>query len=102
MKKTSIFAIILCLLATPALAKKEKDHHQKSLPPGLAKKVENGGRLPPGWQKKLEVGQPIDIDIYQFKRVVVPLDNKGLITVEIDGKIVRLYEATREIVEILN
>src|SRR5688500_11245914 len=30
----------------------ESSKKGKSLPPGLAKKVANGGELPPGWQKK--------------------------------------------------
>ncbi|MCB1583783.1 MAG: hypothetical protein KDI92_12010 [Xanthomonadales bacterium] len=101
MKKIFIIAISLSLVTTTGLAKKDQAHKQKDLPPGLEKKLERGGELPPGWEKKLIVGKPLDRTIYYHRRVVEPVDSRGLITVEIDGKLIRLYEATREIVEIL-
>ena len=41
--------------------KKIKSEKQKNIPPGLQKKVDNGGTLPPGWQKKIEKGEVISI-----------------------------------------
>ncbi|MAD43983.1 MAG: hypothetical protein CMI02_03310 [Oceanospirillaceae bacterium] len=91
------------IFAHPALADKEK-HQYKShdgLPPGLHKKVHNGGSLPPGWQKRVHVGQRLDRDIYDHHEVVVPVDENGLITVRIGGKLIRLIDATREVVDVL-
>lgn len=90
--------VFLSLLASPAMAKKDKN---KSLPPGLQKNVEQGKPLPPGWQKKLAKGEIMDKEVYQHGQIVVPVDAHGLVTVSIEGKLVRLIEDTREIVEIL-
>ena len=40
--------------------KKIKSEKQKDIPPGLQKKVNNGGTLPPGWQKKIEKGEVVN------------------------------------------
>ncbi len=60
------------------------------------------GELPPGWEKKLAVGNRLDRDIYSHARIIVPLGEDGLVTVRIENKVVRLIQATREIVEILD
>ena len=73
-----------------------------SLPYGLQKKLERGQSLPPGWQKKLYVGSVLDPRIYHHSDIVVPLDRHGLVTIRVEGKLIRLYQATREITEILN
>ncbi|UTW12483.1 hypothetical protein [Marinobacterium rhizophilum] len=36
---------------------------QKTLPPGLQKKLERGGDLPPGWQKKVARGEVLEPDL---------------------------------------
>ena len=88
------------LLASPAvLAKQDKDH--KDLPPGLQKKAARGEPLPPGWQKRYHRGDILDNDIYARGRVVVPLGNDGLITVDIEGTLFKLHDKTRMIIEIL-
>ncbi len=46
-------------------------------------------------------GEIMDENIYQRSQVVVPIDSRGLITIRIEGELVKLYKATREIVEIL-
>lgn len=99
--KVLIAMLGLLLVANPVAAKDDKAKGSRELPPGLQKKVERGGALPPGWEKKVEVGKPIEAEIYQHREVVVPVDEKGLITVTIGGKLLRLREATREVVEIL-
>lgn len=72
----------------------------QALPPGLQKKVERGGELPPGWQKKLAVGQVLDYDIYRHGKVVTYGD-RGVVTISVDGELIRVIENTFEIVEIL-
>jgi hypothetical protein len=92
--------IMAGLIGGPCYAKQDKDKH-KQLPPGLQKKVDRGEPLPPGWQKKLAKGEILDMNVYRHSEVVVPLDSHGLVTVRIEGKLIRLYDATREILEIL-
>ena len=90
--------ISIGLLMSPLYADSDK---AKPLPYGLQKKLEKGQSLPPGWQKKLIVGERLDHTIYRQGDIVVPLDSKGLLTIRLEGKLVRLVEATREIIEIL-
>lgn len=92
---TGLIALLL-LPTVSAMAKPDKE-----LPPGLQKKVERGGELPPGWKKKLQVGAILDHDIYRHGVVVRPVDDRGIVTISIEGEIVRLMHHTREIVEIL-
>ena len=101
LKNIVVFAVLLSMCATPVFAKKEKDN-SNSLPPGLQKKLDRGGTLPPGWQKKLVKGETLEPTVYNQSEVVVPVDSKGLLTVRIEGKLIKLIEATREIVEIID
>ena len=87
----------------------EGSTHAKQLPPGLQKKVARGGQLPPGWQKKLARGEVMSTDIYnQAKPAPVTLIKQlppqppGTIIIQLEGKIVRLAQATREIIDILD
>lgn len=93
-------SVAVGLLVGPVYAKKDHENG-KQLPPGLQKKADNGKQLPPGWQKKLKKGETLDKKVYERSKVVVPLDSKGLVTISIEGKLVKLYKATREIVEVL-
>lgn len=81
---------------------------QKSLPPGLQKKVDRGGELPPGWKKKLARGDVLPQDVYRAGKPLpadvrksLPPDPPGTITVDIDGEVVRVLQKTREITDIL-
>lgn len=81
----------------------------KSLPPGLQKKVARGGKLPPGWEKKLTHGEVMPVEVYQECHplppelvVKLPPPPKGVITVTVSGKVVRLIEATREILDVFD
>lgn len=94
------FAIAICSL--PASANLNNPHKGKSLPPGIEKKYERTGELPPGWEKKLAVGERLDRDVYDHSSVIVPLGKDGIVTVRIENKVVRLVQATREIIEILD
>lgn len=85
--------------------------HKKSkgLPRGLAKKVERGGNLPPGWQRRCVRGEIMPIEVYQHceplpPEVVVklPATPPGTITVTLDGRAIRLLQATREILDVFD
>jgi len=102
MKTINIFTlfIIAVFLSAPGLAKNDK-HQDKRLPPGLQKKASKGKPLPPGWQKKLAKGEILDKEVVRRSQIIVPVDSRGLVTIRIEGKLVRLYQATREVAEIL-
>jgi hypothetical protein len=83
--------------------------HDKGLPKGIAKKVERGDDLPPGWQRKCVKGQIMPTEIYQRceplpHEVVVklPPPPSGTIIVTIEGKAVRLMQATLEILDVFD
>ena len=94
-------AVIACLISAPAIAKKENDKN-KQLPPGLQKKLERGGTLPPGWQKKIIRGEVLDESVYDHGKVVIPVDSEGLLTMRVEGKLIKLFEATREIIDVVD
>lgn len=93
-----ILATLMAFLVNPVAAKNNKS---KGLPPGLEKNQKRGKPLPPGWQKKLRRGDVLDIDIYRHGKIVVPVDKHGLITLSIEGHLLRLDKVTRKIVDIL-
>ena len=101
LKNIIALAVMICLSSTPVLAKKEKDKN-KALPQGLQMKLDRGGSLPPGWQKKLVKGEILEEPIFNHSEVVIPIDSEGMLTVRVEGKLIKLIEATREIVEILD
>ena len=81
----------------------------KPLPPGLQKKVARGGSLPPGWQKKMAVGQTVPDDVYRECRplppdvvVKLPPQPRDTAIIIIEGKVVRLARATREILDVFD
>jgi hypothetical protein len=87
----------------------KKEHKRQSLPPGLAKKVARGNALPPGWQKKLVHGETMPPVIYRECQplpdeviVRLPPPPSGTILVSIDGRVVRLMQATMEILDVFN
>lgn len=100
-KNTFVLCLAVGLLANPAFSKndKNKDKHQ-SLPPGLEKKYSKGKPLPPGWQKKLSKGDVLDNDIYIRGVVVSPLGKDGIISISVEGSIIKLIEKTHEIIHV--
>lgn len=105
----NIIVLLACLvIVLPAYAKKGgKGNKQKSLPPGLAKKVERGQELPPGWQKKIAVGEVLDAEIYKKASSVseeekreLPPSPAGAKLLKIENKIIRVMEATRTILDV--
>ncbi len=94
----TVAALCTVFLANPAVAKDDKP---KNLPPGLAKNQARGKPLPPGWQKKLTLGERLDPVVYEQSSVVVPVDDKGMVTIRVEGKLIRIMEKTQEIIELL-
>lgn len=101
MKKILLFCVSLFLIFGVYGISFAKDNKEKSLPPGLQKKSERGQSLPPGWQKKLIVGTILENDIYKHGKMIAT-DNRGFVTISIEGKLIKLIKDTREIVEILH
>jgi len=129
---TTVTLLVNLVVSAPSLAdgRHEGKHHREHLPPGLHKKVHGHG-LPHGWQKRLVRGQRLDGDLYRNSYIIVHerdlpryhhhdqlvvihdrddrryYDDRysrrdGLITVQIDDRVIRMVEATHEIVDILN
>jgi len=91
--------------------KKEKHHkykHEevkkyKELPPGLQKKYKRDGELPPGWEKKYSRGEVLDRnDLRDAKEIRDKRYERieGTKIYEIHDKIIRVTNATREILEV--
>lgn len=101
MMKTLI-PLVSVLVVSLSFAVQAKPEQGKPLPPGLAKKLAKGEPLPPGWQKKLAPGQLLAEDYYRRARVLSRPASDGIITVQIEGTIIELFEHSREIVRILD
>ena len=100
LKNIITFALLLSMCSGSAFAASKNKN--KQLPQGLQMKVDRGGSLPPGWQKKLAKGEVLEESVYNHSVLVIPLDSKGLLTVRVEGKLIQLVEATREIIEIVD
>ena len=88
---------------------RKKSNKKKSLPPGLRKKLARGGELPPGWQKKIARGEVLNADVYGnaynlpndlLRRL--PHQPGGTELIEVEGKIIRVLEATRTILDVFS
>ncbi len=87
----------------------ENEGKQKQLPKGLQKKYQRTGELPPGWEMKLQRGEVLSEDVYRYGRPLpydlrqrLPIGPVGSKIIEVEGKIIRVMENTREIIDILN
>jgi hypothetical protein len=94
-------------LADIRAAQSKKSGPDKALPPGLTKKVARSEKLPTGWQKKITRGEVLPPTVYAqaqpLPEVVIrklPPPPAGTILVTLDGKVVRLLEGTRTIVDV--
>lgn len=103
---TFALAAALAVGMTPLHAKKP-DSDESALPRGLQKKVARGGELPPGWQKKLQRGEVLDQAVVSHGgpvspqlKVKLPVGDKGSVDITLDGKVIRLNEKTRQILEV--
>ena len=95
--KWPMMVVALALAAVAAAPVAAKNDASKRLPPGLQKK----GELPPGWQKKLARGRILDEEVYRYGVVSRPEDSQGVITIKVEGKIIRVLRATREILDVI-
>ena len=87
---------------------RDKPKKQKSLPPGLQKKLARGGELPPGWQKKVARGEVLDMTLYRQSRPlpegllnrlsIGPADTELRL---LDDRVMRLMDDTRDILDVL-
>lgn len=97
--------VLIALLApVTGQAKQDKEpqpHKEKSLPPGLQKKLQRGEPLPPGWQKKLHKGEILEPHIYARGQVIGPVDGLGVISIRIEDTLIKLDEKTRKILDII-
>lgn len=73
----------------------------KGLPPGLQKKVLRGQALPPGWQKKLVKGKILDVNIFKLGKIIAPPDPLGIMTINVEGQVLKVHKTTRKILKIL-
>jgi hypothetical protein len=81
----------------------------KTLPPGLQKNAARGQALPPGWQMKIARGEVLDADVYRHATYLpydlvrtLPPAPEGTVFIKVEGKIIRLYEATRTILDVFD
>ena len=95
--------------ASQAYPDGHKGKKPKELPPGLQKKVARGGDLPPGWQKKVAKGEVLDPDVYRHATPLpgglikkLPPAPDGTVLIKVEGKVIRLYEATRTILDVFD
>lgn len=88
-------------------SKEKKGKKKKGLPPGLKKKAAKGKDLPPGWEKKIARGEVLDLEVYkraepipgELIKILPPLQ-KGTILIKVEGKIIRLMQATKTILDV--
>ena len=85
-----------------------RQNQTRNLPPGLAKKGARGKRLPPGWERDLAAGRTFPQNVYEQSHPIpvhiiqqLPPQPQGTMLVTLNGKIVRLYEATKTIIDVL-
>jgi hypothetical protein len=79
--------------------------HEKQysdLPPGLQKKVANGGSLPPGWQKKLTNGQVFSPELRAYSRHSTYPSPKGTSDYILEDKVIRVMDSTNVILDVLS
>ncbi|WP_427901913.1 hypothetical protein [Motilimonas cestriensis] len=95
------FVTLIVALSFVGFTQAKNDKHEKSLPPGLEKKVARGDELPPGWQKKLRRGEILDLDLYHYGIKRPGKKDDIYEWVEIENDVVKIIKNTREIVEIL-
>ena len=95
------FVLLSLSISSNSVFAKNDKKNDKQPPSGIQKKLDRDGSLPPGWEKKLVKGQKMEQEVFKQGEIVVPINDKGEITVRVEDKVVRLYEATKEIIEVL-
>ena len=81
---------------------------QRSLPPGLKRRLEQGVDLPPGWQRKVERGEVIDSELIRQAPVSqeligrLPRQPQDTRLIELEDQVVRVREATGLVLDVLD
>ena len=96
LKPIGLMIAAAIVVSAPASAQDDKEN---LLPSELQQTVGAAKPLPPDWQKNIVVGQELDLVVYENAKVI--LRDNGVETVTVGGKVIRLLENTREIIEIL-
>jgi len=93
--------------ATTAVQKQKGK--QRSLPPGLQKKLDRGGQLPPGWQKKVARGEVLDGHLYHQSQRLSPdilrrVDghHQDAELIVLGDRIVRVMQGEGTILDVIN
>ncbi|WP_018231224.1 hypothetical protein [Thioalkalivibrio thiocyanodenitrificans] len=88
---------------SPGLADGRRD-----LPPGLQRRMERGDGLPPGWVRKVGRGEVLDQAQVRFGRRIddelrrrLPRQPDGTILLETEDQVIRVLEATGEVLDVL-
>ncbi len=79
--------------------------HEKQysgLPPGLQKKVANGGSLPPGWQNKVSNGQVFSPELRTYSKRSPYPSPKGTSDYILEDKVIRVMDSTNVILDVLS
>jgi hypothetical protein len=94
-------------LADIRAVQSKKPSSDKARPPGSTKKMAHKAKLPPGWQKNIVRGAVLPQTVYAqaqpLPEIVIrklPPPPAGTILVLLDGKVLRLLETTRTIVDV--
>lgn len=81
---------------------------QRQLPPGLQRRMERGGELPPGWQRKVESGEVLSQEQVRHGRRIddellrrLPPQPEGTVIMETEDQVIRVLEATGEVLDVL-
>ncbi|PLX48348.1 MAG: hypothetical protein C0613_11325 [Desulfobulbaceae bacterium] len=89
--------------------KGKRGRHKRQLPPGLQKKEARGKELPPGWRMKIARGAVLPRDLRPHIRDLphdlerdLPRPPRGTRFYQLEDKIIRVVEATFEIVDVFN
>ncbi|MDH3982287.1 MAG: hypothetical protein OES84_05220, partial [Kiritimatiellaceae bacterium] len=100
-RKILMMLLAVTLTAAPAYAKNNKHKNKgKSLPHGLHKKSEKGKPLPPGWQNKISKGDVLEVSIFSRGKIVSPAGKDGIMSISVEGKIIKLHGKTRKVIKI--
>ncbi|MEH6548946.1 MAG: hypothetical protein V7711_10935 [Pseudomonadales bacterium] len=78
--------------------KNKNKNKQKSLPPGLQKKVERGEELPPGWQKKLARGEVLDPAV---RSSAIHLPHETLADINYDETVTDIIRVQDSVIKIM-
>jgi hypothetical protein len=106
-KKVIILLACLAISSTAYAKQDNKNKKQKSMPPGLEKKIQQGKELPPGWQKKIVKGEVLDnelclnaVTVSKEERQKLPPSPAGTKLLKIENKIIHVMDATRTILDV--